>query len=195
MRIIKPLVILFTILFAGTSYANSGFYLGGAVGSTSFEDDDRTIIEFGTFMVDDDDQGAQLFFGYNFNRYIGIEATLASLGEYTDSSGTITDTYDAMTVTAVGKIPVGQGPVNFYGKAGLGVIFWEEEDTFLNFEYDDTGGTFTLGLGVMFTPGKEQYLTFRIGLDFYAFIVEERFSNREYDQAIGMGSIGLQFNF
>jgi hypothetical protein len=43
---------------------------------------------------------------------------------------------------------------------------------------------------------RDQYLAFRLGWDFYAFTLEEDYpSNREYDQNLGMASLGLQINF
>jgi len=195
MRIYNILSVFISIFLASTAYAGqTGPYMGIAFGSTILEDDNR--FSDAGLNLDDEDQGGQLFGGFNFNRYIGVEGTLASLGEYSDTTGLYKDSFEAFTVTAVGKLPVGKGPVSFYGKAGLGIISWEEEMTFSGFTQSDTGGTVTIGLGVMFTPGTESYLTLRLGWDFYSFVMEEsNFPFRDYNQTIGLGSIGLQFNF
>ena len=130
MRLFKCLIIMVAILFANTAYAHqTGFYIGGAFGNTAFEDDNR-YRDLGLTLDDDDDRGGQLFVGFNVNRYFGIEATLADLGEFTDSTRTFTDKFAVMAVTAVGKIPVANGPVSLYGKAGFGVIYLEEDDRF-----------------------------------------------------------------
>jgi OOP family OmpA-OmpF porin len=195
MRLFKFLIIMMAILFATTANAHqTGFYIGGAFGNTVFEDDNR-YRDLG-LNLDDDDRGGQLFVGFDVNRYFGVEATLADLGEFTDSKQTFTDEFAVMAITAVGKIPIANGPVSFYGKAGFGVIYWEEEDTFFGTTRDDSIGTVAIGFGVAFTPGSEHYLTFRLGWDFYAFILEEDYPPyRDYDQALGMGSLGLQLNF
>ena len=194
MRIFTIIIFVISFLFTGTGFAKqSGAYIGGSFGGTTFEDDNR-FSDIG-LNIDDKDRGGQLFGGFNFNRYIGVEGTLASLGEYSDTTGLYKDSFGAFTVTAVGKLPVGRGPVSFYGKAGLGIISWEE-DTFFGLTQSDTGGTVTIGLGVMFTPGTESYLTFRLGWDFYTFAMEETTPPfRDYNQTLGLGSLGLQFNF
>ena len=201
MNIIKTIIVVFSILWAATASAAgpvTGFYVGGAVGTTYFEDDDRARYEFSSNLSDDEDSGGQIFFGYNFNRYIGIEGTFASLGEYSFYDPfygvTITDSFEAFTVTAVGKLPVGQGPFSFYAKAGFGTISWEEDDPALG-TYDDTSGTFTFGIGMMVRP-NQGLMAFRIGWDFYSHYVEEDYYPwREYYQSLGMGSVGMQFNF
>lgn len=197
MRLITLLTLMVTIMFAGAAHAQRpGFYLGGAFGITAFEDDHRSRDM--DINLDDDDRAGQLFFGVNVNPYFGVEATFANLGEYTDTTRTFTDKFSVIAVTAVGKIPLGRAtsPVSLYGKAGLGVVNWEEEDTFLNTSGDDSGGALALGFGVIFSPMRDQYLAFRLGWDFYAFTLEEDYpSNREYDQNLGMASLGLQINF
>jgi hypothetical protein len=167
--------------------------MGGAIGTTTFEDD-RRASDYG-FRIDEDDTGGQLFAGMTFNDWLGIEGTIANLGEYkfNDFLRT-TNKYSVMAVTAMFRTPAGRGPVSFYGKAGLGIISWEEEDD-LGLLDDDSGGALALGFGLILTPRPDSYMSLRFSFDIYSFVVDDFFQNKEYDQAIGMSSIGLQFNF
>jgi len=75
------------------------------------------------------------------------------------------------------------------------VIEWDETAP----SVDDSAGTLTLGFGLAYTPVKQ--MTLRLGLDVYAFTVEEyRVSGgtvykREYDQGVGMNYLAIQYNF
>jgi hypothetical protein len=179
------MIIMAAVLFAGTAHARqTGLYFGGAVGNTSFEDDDRAR-----------DIG-QIFLGFDFNRFVGMEATFADLGEFTDSTRTFTDSFEATTISAVGKLPIGYGPVSLYGKIGLGAIYWEEEDTYLGDYLDDSTGVVVIGFGIAITPRGAEVVTFRLGWDLYSFTLEDNYPPyRDYHQNLGMGSLGLQVNF
>lgn len=195
MRLFKLFVIVAAVLFAGSAYAQqTGFYMGGAFGNTTIDDDYR-YRDLGLYM-DDDDQGSQLFLGIDYNRYFGMEMTYADLGEFTDSTRTFTDKFSVVAFTVVGKLPVGRSPVSYYGKVGLGVVYWEEEDRFFNINWDDSGGALAIGFGMLITPMRDSYITFRLGWDFYSFDLEDDyFPRRDYYQTLGMGSLGMQFNF
>jgi hypothetical protein len=195
MRLFKIQIILLVVLAAGTVQARqTGFYIGGAVGNTSYEDDDRSR-DIGLHL-DDDDRGGQFFVGVDFTRFFALEANFADLGEFTDSTRTFTDSFEVATIFAVGKVPIGYGPVSLYGKAGLGAIYWEEDDTFLGTYWDDSSGVVAVGFGVAITPRGAEVVTFRLGWDFYLFTLEDDFPPyRDYHQSVGMGSLGLQVNF
>ena len=193
------IIVACSILWATTaSAAGAGGYIGGAFGSTVFEDDGR-FNDWG-MTLDDESSGAMVYGGFNFNQFIGIEGTIANLGEYEDPTNpgnTFIDNFGVVAVTAIFRTPARRGPVSFYGKAGLGIVSWEEEDTLFGTKDEDSGGAVALGFGVIFTPRVESYLSFRIGFDIYSFLFEETVLgiDYEYNQAIGMSSVGMQFNF
>jgi len=169
--------------------ASSGVYAGLGIGRTAFEDDDR----FAGDYLDDDDKGWQIYGGYRFNDYFSVEAAYADLGSFNSISY---DTeFDAFAISAVGHLPIRRIPLEVFGKAGFGVIEWDETAP----SVDDSAGTLTLGFGLAYTPVKQ--MTLRLGLDVYAFTVEEyRVSGgtvykREYDQGVGMNYLGIQYNF
>jgi OOP family OmpA-OmpF porin len=198
MHIFKTTIIVACSIFwaATAAAAGGGGYIGGAFGSTNFEDDGR-YFDLGA-QLDDQSNGAQIFGGFNFNHFFGIEGTIANLGEFEDTTGTLIDSFEVVAVTAIFRTPTVHSPVSFFGKVGLGVIYWEEEDLLYPWMNDeDSGGALALGFGVTFTPRTESYLSFRIAFDLYSFVFEEVYlgTTYEYDQSIGMSSIGMQFNF
>ena len=197
MNTIKTIIIVFSIFWTATANAaGPGVHVGGALGFTSLADDDRHN-DYVDMRLDDESSGGQIFAGMYFDNWIGIEATLANLGEYeyTDPVGTISDKFGVMAVTAMFRTPMGRSPISFYGKAGLGIISWEEEDFAFGTKEDDTGGALALGFGLILTPRPDSPMSFRFSLDIYSFTLDDLVTGYEYNQSIAMSSFGMQFNF
>src|SRR3990172_7235075 len=68
-------------LVAASQASAQGFYIGGRVGQSSFDDDNAIpdLITSGT--VDDKDTGFKIFGGYQFNRNFGVELAWVDLGK------------------------------------------------------------------------------------------------------------------
>jgi OOP family OmpA-OmpF porin len=126
-------------LVAASQASAQGFYIGGSVGQSSFDDDNviPDLITSGT--VDDKDTGFKIFGGYQFNRNFGVELAWVDLGE-ASYSGTFlglpvtggTVKTSGLNISAVGTFPLGSG-FALFGKAGI--FAWESEAN------DVTGGT------------------------------------------------------
>ncbi|MFO7604997.1 MAG: outer membrane beta-barrel protein [Desulfurivibrionaceae bacterium] len=190
MKLLWIIPVMALISWSGTALAvSSGVYLGVGAGRTFFEDDERFIGDF----LDDDDNGFQFYGGFRFMDYFGIEATYADFGDF--DSITSNMEFDAFVVSAVGYLPIRRIPLEVFGKAGFGVVDWDETARSI----DDSAGTFSLGFGMAYTPVKP--VTLRLGLDIYAFTLEEyrvvrsTVYKREHDQAVGMSYLGIQYNF
>jgi OOP family OmpA-OmpF porin len=70
-----------TLVFTGPTLAqDTGFYVGGALGQTSFDVDCT-----GTTSCDDKDSSWKIFGGYQFNKHFALEFGYADLGETTAS--------------------------------------------------------------------------------------------------------------
>jgi opacity protein-like surface antigen len=193
-RIMKNLVwIVVFVVAVGCSdsalAAANGFYAGLGFGRTVFEDDDRFVGDF----LDDDDKGFQVYGGYRFTDYFGVEGDYADLGDFDSLSSNME--VEAFAITAVGYLPIRRIPLELFGKAGFGVIEWDETAP----SFDDSSGALVLGFGLALTPVEP--MTLRLGLDIYSYTLEEyrifgnTVSKREYDQAVGMSYLGIQCNF
>jgi len=125
-------------LVAASQASAQGFYIGGSVGQSSFDDDNAVpgLITSGT--VDDKDTGFKIYGGYQFNRNFGLELAWVDLGK-ASYSGTFlglpvtggTVKASGLNISAVGTLPLGSG-FALFGKAGL--FAWESEAN------DVTGG-------------------------------------------------------
>jgi hypothetical protein len=105
-----------------TAIADSGFYLGGSVGSASLADD------FDGFDVDANSTSFRLIAGWHFNDYFSLEGGYHNFGKFEQSfdvGGTPTDISlkaDGFTLGATGSIPLGE-KFALFGRAGA--FFWD----------------------------------------------------------------------
>jgi hypothetical protein len=179
-----------------------GGYIGAAYGVTQFEDDGAREF-FGAFDLDDSGQAWQIYGGYRFFKYFAVEGRYTDFGDYTanDNFGfglEVEDQYSALTVHAIGIYPFGQSGFDIYGQLGVGAIFYEaeyRETGFPSFSEDDTGGTFSAGVGVRYTPPSFQHLTIQLAADIYAFETEDVVLDETYNQSLSMVKLGIQYNF
>jgi OmpA-OmpF porin, OOP family len=108
------------LAFTGPASAqDAGFYLGGALGQSSFDVDCA-----GTTSCDDKDSSWKIFGGYQFNKHLAVEFGYADLGETTASvPGPPFNVNLALEATvwdlvAVGSLPIGDR-FSIFGKIGL----------------------------------------------------------------------------
>lgn len=157
----------------------SGFFLGGAVGSAKLDDDGA----FSWFEFDDQDTSLTLFAGYKFIRYFGIEARVADLGTYTVSNGFISESAKATSVSihAAGYIPFGQTGWELYGQIGFGTMEFDCVGC-----GDETAGS--AGLGIRYSFARQ--LAVGVQIDAYAW--EE---DADYDFSITTTQLVIQYLF
>ena len=131
-------VLVLSGIVAASQASAQGFYIGGSVGQSSFDDDNAIpdLITSGT--VDGKDTGFKFFGGYQFNQNFGLELAWVDLGKasYSGTFGGIpvsggTVKTSGLNISAVGTLPLGSG-FALFGKAGL--FAWEAEAN------DVTGG-------------------------------------------------------
>ena len=105
---------------------NTGWYIGGGIGSTKadFQRGDFATFGTGTLTMDDDDVGGRFFGGYRFAPNLAVEGGLAFLGSYSlryNDGGNLA-AYDynasALTVALAGNLPVAGG-FSLNGRIGL----------------------------------------------------------------------------
>lgn len=150
-------VLVLSGLVAASQASAQGFYIGGSVGKSDFDDNNTTgLITSGT--VDGKDTGFKIFGGYQFNQNFGVELAYVDLGQasYSGFFGAVPVTggtvkTSGLNISAVGTLPLGSG-FALFGKAGL--FTWEAKanDTTggLPFSATDDGVDLSLGIGASY---------------------------------------------
>lgn len=164
--------------------ADSGFYLGGSVGSAMLEADISDITIPGLpSLIDEDDTGYKLFAGYTFDGPLvdlGIEGGYVNFGQPDiDVLGDVllVDT-DGLNLWGIAALDA--GPIEIFGK--IGVIAWDVKADFLNASAKDDGTDVGYGAGIRFDLG--------------AFKLRGEYELYELDSTdLGMFSVGIAYQF
>ena len=186
--------IIFIFLFASGVVAaqgvkEKGWYIGGAFGVTEFDDDG--LFDGSGVVVDDEDSSIQLYGGYKFLKYFALEGRLIDLGSYTFSDqffplASITVDTTAVTVNAVGILPLGSTLWELFGQLGFGQINFEASGFG---DEDETVGS--AGIGVRVTPTEH----FSIALQVDAYAWEDDDFGQTFDMSIATTQVAFQYNF
>ncbi len=105
-----------------TAFADSGFFIGGSVGSATLTED------FDGLGVDADSDSFRLTAGWQFNDYFALEGGYHSFGKFEESldvGGNPVDIRlkaDGFTLGATGSLPLGSS-FSLFGRAGA--FFWD----------------------------------------------------------------------
>jgi len=177
-------LMLTTGLASAVEVKEKGAYMGAALGSTEYDQDNLVTGP----NVDEKDGGFQLWGGYKFFKWFAVEGRASYLGEYT--FGPVKSEYTALTGHAVFILPFGQSGWDIYGQLGLGLV--NQNVSGLGASGDDTGSTGTAGLVVRWTPAPAW--TISLGVDAWAWELET-ISGSKVDASVAMGRLGLQYNF
>jgi len=164
-----------------------GAYLGGALGTTKFNDDGALY----PLAYDDQDSGAELWGGYRFFRWFAVEGKYAYLGQYAISNGfeSVNAKAYAFTVNAVFILPFGQSNWDMYGQLGYGSLAYQFNSS--NGTNDGSQGAGTAGLGFRWTPIAQ--MTLSLGIDAYSW--QENGYYQSYNPSISITKLGVQYNF
>ena len=116
----------------GAIAEENAWYIGAGSGGTNFESETLTVdLPLATpaaieTAVDDSDNNLRLYGGYRFAPNWAVEATYSNLGEFEliDDTNQFDVTYDASSfdIAGVGLLPVWDGRVDLFARAGL--AFW-----------------------------------------------------------------------
>ncbi|MGQ0659145.1 MAG: outer membrane beta-barrel protein [Chromatiales bacterium] len=208
----SPIRDLLAVMFAGASAAawadeGPGFYVGGGLGLSHYEDEQAEIKAAlgaaglsGTVDTDNNALGWKLFGGYRFNTYFGAELGYVDLGEESADiliTGPILGSIDAdaqvsgVSLTGtVGYPVVPQGYV--FGK--LGGFLWDSDvdggatlgGSSLGLGDDDDGLDLTFGVGATY----ELVEHFKVRAEW------ERFNDLGDDGTdVDLFSGGIQYDF
>lgn len=140
-----------------TASADSGFYIGGSLGSATVEVDvsDSQIPGFSEF--DEDDAGYKVFAGYNWDLpllKLGIEGGYTDFGNPDINVSGFQFDVAPTGLSVFGVAGVGLGPVDVFGKAGM--IAWDADINEDGLMYSDDGTDPAFGVGLRFSLGRVQ---------------------------------------
>jgi OOP family OmpA-OmpF porin len=173
-------VVLVALTVAGDARAQ-GVYLGGAYSWATLDIED---VDSDTF--DDNANAYKLFLGYEFPKFIGLEAGYVDFGDYEvgdfdGEGGTGEINSSGWTAALTGRIPLGK-LFTVYGKVGY--FFWDAElKTASEFgDLTDDGDDPFYGAGLRVNFGK-----------FSVFGEYEMFDSSDYSN--DLVSLGVRFTF
>jgi len=136
---------LFSLPAEAQKAPETGFYVGGALGKSSFKDGCRL-----GGSCDDSDTALRIFGGYQINRYVAGELGYVDLGRSKSTAGGLTDDVKATAweLSAVGSVPV----VDRFSAFGrLGLYFADvEENTNFTGDSSHSNNDLTYGFGVRY---------------------------------------------
>jgi len=164
-------LLLAALALPATASADSGFYLGGSVGTAGTELQFEDGVEF-----DEDDFAWKAFGGFNFDLPVidlAIEGGYVNLGSpggnvNVPGAGTADVDLDLDALSGFGLLGVDLGPIGLFAKAGL--VSWDAESTIEGLGSDDESGTDpAYGVGARFSIGsielRAEYEVFDIDVD------------------------------
>ena len=165
MRTIKlfaAAVLVLSGLVAASAAPAQGFYIGGSVGQSDFDDSNAIPDLITSGSVDGSDTGFKIFGGYQFNQHFGLELSWVDLGKasYSGRFGALNVTggsveTSGLNFSAVGTLPLGS---NFALFGKIGFFAWESNasDVTGGFPFSGTedGSDVSYGIGASFNFTK-----------------------------------------
>lgn len=175
------LMVLALLLMNAESRADSGFYVGGSVGTAGIElDVDSSLTE----NFDEDDFAWKAFAGYSFPVpvvHLAVEAGYVDLGAPSgDVAGTQFEV-DADGLAGFGVLGIDLGPIGVFAK--YGIISWDAEFSSNGLDGSDDGSDPAYGLGASFGIAS-----FDIRAEYEIFDIED-------SEDVSMISVGLVWTF
>ncbi len=194
MALKTPVILAATLAlssFAGSSLAakESGAYIGGGIGSTAYNDDDK----LDSYDLDDNSVGWTVFAGYRFFRFLAIEGGYTNFGEFSSKrlANTTDESFEALYLAGVGILPLGEA-WQLHAKLGGGSLKLDQK--FSNQSGSDSdGGTWMIGVGGQWAPVSLNGLAFNLNLESYSYTVEQL--DDDYNQSLAMLSLSVQYTF
>jgi len=157
-KLFAAVVLVLSGLVAASAAPAQGFYIGGSVGQSDFDDSNVIPDLITSGSVDGSDTGFKIFGGYQFSPYFGLELSWVDLGKasYSGRFGALNVTggtleTSGLNFSAVGTLPLGS---NFalFGKVGF--FAWESNASDvtggLPFYGTEDGSDVSYGIGASF---------------------------------------------
>ncbi|MBB1463742.1 porin family protein [Vibrio splendidus] len=184
--------------------ADSGFYLGGAIGTSGVDDGGMFDSVNVPVSFEAEDNTYRLIAGYKFNRIVAIEAQYTDFGDVVAKSPGRNDgftwTPQIFSVTANLGYTFDNG-VRPFGTIGLSTIDLDMKlaDGSRPSEsgFDDTGDGIRMGVGVEYTPPTISSLSFRLAYEADAFDIEDDDNGHKTEETVVLDSfyLGAMYTF
>ena len=149
---------LFTLTAINADAAESGFFMGGSIGTAAVEANvnDGISLPDPAPVFDEDDFGWKFLAGYDFALSdafsLGVEGGYVDLGNPSADVLTVPVSLDPTGLTLYGTAGVDIGPVGLFAKYGF--VDWEVEGSIGGIAFDDDGNDPAYGVGVRFNLGS-----------------------------------------
>lgn len=201
-------VILLAALVALPTYAAQkvdGFYLGGGIGDTSYDDDGfGKSVTGGATSTDTDGASYKLIGGYQFNKIAALEGQYTKYGTANTKrlgSNALTMESDSFMLAANLGYTFSNG-LRPYGVIGAGIMRSDIKNaSAASYLINKSSSTFAFraGLGLEYAPAVMQGWAVRAGYEVDAFDAEvvNVLTNKTTSHALAMGSfyIGSTYKF
>ncbi|MDH5897574.1 porin family protein [Vibrio splendidus] len=184
--------------------ADSGFYLGGAIGTSGVDDGGMFDSLNVPVSFEAEDNTYRLIAGYKFNRIVAIEAQYTDFGDVVAKSPGRNDgftwTPQIFSVTANLGYTFDNG-VRPFGTIGLSTIDLDMKlaDGSRPSEsgFDDTGDGIRMGVGVEYTPPTMSSLSVRLAYEADAFDIEDNDNGHKTEETVVLDSfyLGAMYTF
>jgi outer membrane immunogenic protein len=150
--------VILVMPFTYASAAESGFYLGGSIGSAAVEAniDGGVGLPDPAPVFDEDDFGWKVFAGYNFALAevftLGLEGGYTDLGKPSADVLSIPVSVNPTALNMYGTVGFDIGPVGVFAK--YGVVNWDVEAVIDDIRVSDDGSDPAYGIGLRFNLGS-----------------------------------------
>ncbi|MCF7485002.1 porin family protein [Vibrio sp. A2-1] len=188
--------------------ADSGFYLGGAIGSSGIDDGGLVSSTTAPVTFEAEDNSYRLIAGYKFNRIVSLELQYTDFGDVVAKNPLSGDGFTWTPQIASVAANVGytfDNGVRPFGTIGLSSIDldmkYSDGSRPSSSDFDDTGTGLRLGVGVEYTPPKFSEFSLRLGYEADAFTIETyegAFAQKrkvERDIVLDSFYVGATYNF
>ncbi|MFA0057828.1 porin family protein [Vibrio echinoideorum] len=188
--------------------ADSGFYLGGAIGSSGIDDGGLFESSIEPISFEAEDNTYRIIAGYQFNRIVSLELQYTDFGDVVAknplSGDGFTWTPQIFSVAANLGYTFDNG-VRPFGTIGLSSIDldmkYSDGSRPSSSDFDDSGTGLRLGVGFEYTPPKFSEFSLRLGYEADAFTIETyegAFAQKrkvERDIVLDSFYVGATYNF
>jgi len=149
---------LLTLAAISADAAESGFFMGGSIGTAAVEANvnDGIVLPDPPPVFDENDFGWKFLAGYDFalseTFSLGIEGGYVDLGSPSADVLTVPISLDPTGLNLYGTAGVDIGPVGLFAKYGF--VDWEVKGSIAGIDFDDDGNDPAYSVGVRFNLGS-----------------------------------------